>query len=335
MRKTLLLLTIIVFGIKSFAQQKAVEKESSFSGVDNIIVYADFCALKVSNSTTSEASFKGIIKTEENLDKYSFETVQEQSNLTIKVIKPEQWKSHWGEIMLNLPKGVTLEVNSQSGKTELSNLKQVSVNIISKSGHVVFNSVQGSVFTNSPTGDLKVDGFKGDLKSKTKTGTVTINKLDGNCNISSHKGLININEVNGKLSVEGGAGNQEIENVNGDIFLKTTSGDLKLSIANGNITVKSFDGDIKLFNTSGLFNVQSSTGNITGTRVGFTESSNITSTEGNIKVQMSGKKDLAFVLKSSNSYLRAMGKSKKKSLKIGKGSIVITGISTTGSQAYY
>ena len=108
-----------------------------------------------------------------------------------------------------------------------------------------------------------------------------------------------------------------------------------MSIAKGNIVCRSFDGDIKLFNTEGAYQVQSSTGNITGTRVKFSASSTFNSTEGNIKIQTDTKSNLAYVLKSDNSYLRAIGKSKKKSLKIGKGDIVITGTSTSGSQAYY
>ena len=285
--------------------------------------------------TLKMSVFNGVIKSSENKEAYSFKVNEENGKLAIEVVKPAQWQSHWGEIVLSVPEGMSFEVTSQSGKVELTSIKEVNMNMVSKSGHVVVKDVSGSISSNSPAGDIKVNNLKGDLKAKTKTGAVVINQINGSADIVCEKGNAVVNNVNGNLKMLGGYGNMEVENVDGDVTIKSTSGDIKLSIAKGNIVCRSFDGDIKLFSSEGVYQVQSSTGNITGTRVKYTASSSFTSTEGNVKVQSDTKKDLAFILKSSNSYLRAMGKSKKKSLKIGKGSIVITGTSTTGSQAYY
>lgn len=335
MRRLILSLISIVFCVYGVAQEIATESEKTFSGFNNIIINSDFCALTINKSESADIGFNGVIKSAENREAYKFEFLEEEGTLKINVIKPEQWKSHWGEIKLTVPTGVAIEVTSQSGKTVAENLSGVSIKVVSRSGHVVLKNIEGSVSSTSPAGDLTVNEFQGDLKSRTKSGAVIINNLAGNADVGCAKGTLVVNHVKGNLVLDGGEGNMEVENVEGEISLKSTNGDTKLSIAKGNIICRSFNGDIKLFNTNGSYKVQSSTGNITGTRVQFTASSSFTSTEGNIKMQMNTKKDLAFVLKSNNSYLRAMGKSKKKSLKVGKGSIVITGTSTSGSQAYY
>ncbi len=335
MRKLVLVLVALILCVHNYAQEIAVQKENVFKGITKVSIDADFCALKMSGHNSSDINFSGVVKSEENLEAYKIETKTLDGVLSIRVIKPSVWKSHWGEIILQLPEGLAIEVTTQSGKVVASDLKVINLTVVSKSGHVTLTSFVGSASTNSPAGDLSVNNLTGNLKGRTKTGAISIKTIKGNCDLACHKGIINISDVKGKLYVDGGSGNQEVENIEGDITLKSTSGDVKLSIAKGNMVCKTFDGDMKLFNTNGTYAVQSSTGSIVGTRVEFVSSSSFTSTEGNIKMQIGTKKDLAFLLKSNNSFLRAMGKSKKKSLKIGKGNILITGTSTTGAQAYY
>lgn len=335
MKKLLLFIVIGIFWGDNYAQDIADKKEGIFTGIKKVTVDADFCTLKMVGHDSQEVVFTGILKSNENQEAYRFEVLQQQDTLRINVVKPENWISHWGELTLMLPINLNVEVSTQSGKVEAEGLKEVKLNIVSKSGHVFLTDLQGSAWVDTPVGNLTVNNLTGELNSRTKTGAVNIKTLKGNAVIACYKGHINILDVIGKLFVDGGTGNLEVEKADGDITLKSTSGSTKLSIASGNIVCKSFNGDMKLFNTSGVYEVQTSTGNIVGTRVALDASSSFTTTEGNIKMQLDTKSDLMFELKSDNSYLRAMEKSKKKALKIGKGDIVITGTSTTGSQAYY
>ncbi|TLX77641.1 DUF4097 domain-containing protein [Labilibacter sediminis] len=329
----LMLLALNVF--TSRAQEIAVQKESSFNEVSKIVVNGDFCALKINKSEGGVVEFKGVIKSGENLDAYKLNTNVAEGVLTIDVEKPAQWKSHWGEIVLAVPNQLEIELNTISGKVDVANISEAKLSIQSKSGHVSIQEIEGNVLAVTPAGDIIVDNFKGSLKAKSKTGKVILRNVEGEQNVSTNKGNITVLNLNGNITIDGGGGLQEIENVKGNISTKATSGNIKISLSEGHVACRIFTGDLKIFQTNGTYSLQSSSGNITGTRVKFTGSSSFTSTEGNIKVQMNTKSNLAFVLKSENSYLRAMGKSKKKSLKVGKGDIVITGISTTGSQAYY
>ena len=335
MKRLLLFISIGIFWSNTYAQDIADKKEGEFTGIKKVIVDADFCTLKMMGHERNDVVFTGILKSNENQDAYQIEILNQEDTLRINVVKPENWTSHWGELTLMLPVGLNIEVSTQSGKVEAEGLKELKLNIVSKSGHVFLTNLEGNAWVDTPVGNLTVTNFMGDLKSRTKTGAVNIKTLKGNADVSCNKGLMIISDVQGKLLVDGGTGNLEVEKVEGEIMLKSTSGNTKLSIASGNIVCKSFNGDMKLFNTSGIYDVQTSTGNIVGTRVALNASSMFTTTEGNIKMQLDTKTGLMFELKSDNSFLRAMEKSKKKSLKIGKGDILITGTSTTGSQAYY
>lgn len=322
-------------GVLLNAQNIATQEASNFSNVSKIVVDADFCTVKLKGHLSKEVLFNGIIKSNENVDEYKLLTEVVDGILKITVQKPESWTSHWGEITLMIPMNMEINVQSKSGKVDMSLLIACNVTVGSKSGHVIVDSCNGVIKAVSPAGDFVVDKFDGSFKADSKSGVIILRDCKGDFEVGSDKGHFTISNLKGNLKTDGGDGAQEIENVEGNMALKSTKGEIKLSLSKGNITTRSFNGAQKLFQTEGVYNVQSSSGNITGSRVMFTASSSFTSSEGNIKMQMNTKSDLAFVLKSDNSFLRAMGKSKKKSLKAGKGSILITGISTTGSQAYY
>ncbi len=325
----------IILPLHLDAQNIATESNGTFTKLDSIQINADFCIVKLSGNKGDNIEFDGVIKSDENADQYKITTTESNGKLTISVQKPSSWTSHWGEITINIPDNLNIYIESQSGKVEVKSLLVKKLDIKSKSGHVNITDTKGNIKGVSPAGDFIVNQFEGNLVAKSKTGMMVLNNVSGDFNLTSSKGNYTINQLKGNLKTDGGAGNQELENIEGDISLKTTNGDIKLSLAKGNITTRTFEGNQKIFQSEGIYAIQASTGGITGTRIKFSGPSSFTTTEGNIKVQMNTKTDLAFVLKSDNSYLRAMGKSKKKSLKVGKGSVVITGTSTTGSQAYY
>jgi hypothetical protein len=325
-----LTITSIVYG-----QKIAFQGEATFNQVSNIAIDADFCTVKIKGSDSTHVTYSGILKSDVNPEEYTIATQLSEGELVIAVQRPESWTSHWGEIILMVPNGSAMDVHTKSGKVEIEGLTDCTVNIESNSGHVQVASATGTIIGNSPAGDFIVDDYNGLLEVNSKTGKVILRDIKGDVLAESNKGEFIINHLSGTLKTVGGSGSQDIENVEGDIALKSSDGDIELSQVKGNIVTRSFAGNQKLFQTEGIFTIQSSTGTITGNSVVFTASSSFTSTEGTIKVNTNTKKDLAFVLKSENSFLRAMGKSKKKSLKIGKGNILITGTSTTGSQAYY
>ncbi len=331
-----LLVCAAVFStVKIKAQEIALEKEADFSGVETIVVNSDFCALSILKAEGANVHYKAVIKAEKNPSEYDINTSNVSGKLTIDVKKPGQWSSHWGELTLFVPEGVALEVSSLSGKISLKDIVVNDVIINSKSGNVDFNNVNGSINVNTPAGRIVADNCKGNFKMKSKTGVVTVTNFDGVANITSDNGIITVKDSKGQITVFGGEGEQEYEKIDGDLSLKSTTGDMKISLCNGTIKTRTFGANQKLFQCEGVFEVQSSKGNVIGNRIKFTGSSSFTTTEGSIKVQTGTKSNVRYELSSDNSMLRAMEKSKKKNLKIGKGDIIITGTSTSGAQSFY
>ncbi len=340
MIKHLLSLVLILSGtllssIEINAQAIALEKGGDFTDVKSIVVNSDFCALEITKATGTAVHYSVVIKAEENPSEYAVDINKVDGKLIIDVKKPSQWRSHWGELKLSVPEGVALEIASQSGKVGLKDITVTDLMIASKSGNIDFSGVQGSVNANTPAGRIVSENCKGNFKLKSKTGSITLRNYDGDANITSDNGSIIVADSKGVITVFGGEGEQEYERIDGELQLKSTTGDMKISLCNGTIQTRTFGANQKLFQCEGVFNIQSSKGNIIGDRIKFTGSSSFTATEGSIKVKTGTKTNIRYELNSDNSILRAMEKSKKKSLKVGKGDIVITGTTTSGAQSFY
>ncbi len=316
------------------AQKVACSVDQEFKDVKQLAINGDFCSIKINGSAAGVTKVKGVIKSDENPDQYKINTDVQEGVLSIQVEKPSSWKSHWGELDIEVPNGVALNVVTRSGRVEIMSVQKSAIDIDSKSGYVTLKDADVTLHSVSPAGDINLENVKGSIKASTKSGTVILTNGEGDFRLGSSKGNYLIKNVKGSLITDGGEGSQEIENVDGDLNLKSSSGEIKVSLCKGNITSRTFNGSQKIFQTDAVYKLQSSTGTITGSRVTFKASSSFETTEGNIKIQVTPKQNLAYVLKSDNSFLRAMNKSKKKSLKIGKGDIVVTGTSTSGSQSY-
>ncbi len=316
------------------AQQVACSVEKQYNDIKELTINGDFCSVKIKGSEAAVTTFKGVIKSDENPDQYKINSGVQDGVLSIQVVKPSSWKSHWGELDIEVPNGIVLNVKTHSGKVSISSLQKSTVEIESKSGYVTIDDANVTMHSVSPAGDITLRNVKGSIKASTKSGTVILSNGEGDFRLGSSKGNYLVKNVKGSLITDGGEGQQEIDKVEGDLNLKSSSGEIKVSLCNGNITTRSFNGSQKVFQTNGIYKLQSSTGTITGNRMTFKASSSFETTEGNIKIQVVPNQKLTYELSSENSFLRAMNKSKKKKLKIGKGDIIITGISTTGSQSY-
>jgi hypothetical protein len=127
-----------------------------------------------------------------------------------------------------------------------------------------------------------------------------------------------------------------MDNIKGNILAKSLSGSVKISVSEGAIKVQGSSGDVQLFQTAGVLDIKTTKGNQSGTRVSLSGNSKFSSTEGKIKMRFNMPKgSLKYQLLSEKAYIFALGKSKKKKLNIGDGSILVESSSTTGAQSYY
>jgi len=337
MRKLFFLLVVMIATTVVSAQglQKVYEGSKDFDQVSAVKINGDFC--KVEFKKGDKVNVTTELSANKELDNYNVAMTVTDGVLVVDVNKPTSgWSSHSGFVIVTLPDGVNMDVITSSGYISLAGFKNVNVKAESKSGKINVSNLEGSADLSTKSATITVDNITGDIETSSKGGNQTINNIKGNAEIVSYSGSLIIENVEGNCKGETTDGKLTMKNIQGDIKLKSNSGSMKLSDATGNITSLSGTGSLNLFNVKGVFDITSGKGEVIGTRVEFTASSNIKTTEGKIKLKLNNsKEELAFECQSEKGMMVVYGKAKKKKNKQGKGSILITTYSTTGAQNYY
>ncbi|TAJ05772.1 hypothetical protein DMA11_23170 [Marinilabiliaceae bacterium JC017] len=336
---TPLILTLLFFLTTTAHSQDlklACQANDTFDNIKAITVKGIFAKVNITGHQQNNVILNGTLKAIKP-EGYNIKHTVTGNTLEVMVAIPQTTaSSHTGEVQLTIPDNIPVTIENTSGYATIKNVKTSSLNITSKSGKINITNSDATMTLHTVTGAIKVDQTNGNVTTKSKSGEQYIQNITGNVKAVTNSGQLNIKTITGIITAESTSGNQEYENIKGDITTKASSGNIKISIAESNILITAAKGDVQLFQTNGTLNVTTTKGNQSGTRIKLAAASSLTSTEGKIKMKLDMPKDqLAFQLQSTNSYLFALGKSKKKKLKIGKGPILLTGTSTTGSQSYY
>lgn len=312
------------------------EVKANYAGIKVINVDAVFCKVEVTKSPDAQVYFQGKLLSDKDDAGYQLLHEKTDSVYTITVKHPAQgWTSHSGQILLYIPEGVEVNVKCTTGSFKVSGLSQAKVNVVTQAGSLEATNNIGTISLETVTGITKVSNHQGKLFTKSKAGGHFINDVTGDLSVNTTEGEINVNKVKGNVTTESTTGYHVIGLVEGTVNAKAVNGYIKISEIVGNIKVITFAGNIKLFNTKGLVTLNSTAGEQVGTRIQLTGNSVFKSTEGKIRMQLDNKTDeVTFMCKSTNSFIQVRGTSKKKSLKLGKGKIIVTSESTTGGQVY-
>lgn len=320
------------------AQTSSVVREaaSEFQGIKTIKVDAQFCKVDVTGTNGDQVSFSGKLISDKQDEAYQLVNEVSGGTLTISIKYPAQgWTTHSGEVILKVPQGLTIDINTTSGTVKADNLVDANLKVVSRSGSLEATNCKGTISLESITGSIKASASEGTLATKSKTGSHFLSNLNGNINANSTEGDITLSQTKGGIVTESTSGKHSVEFHEGNVNAKSVNGSIKINETKGNIDVISFAGALKLFKTTGVVNLQTTAGEQVGTRVMLTGNSSFKSTEGKIKMQIDNKTDeVTFMCKSTSAFIQARGQSKKKALKLGKGPIVITTESTTGGQVF-
>ncbi|MCT4588017.1 MAG: hypothetical protein N4A71_09360 [Carboxylicivirga sp.] len=329
-----LLLALIPLQLMAQEMPVVASANKTFENITSIAVHGEFCKVDVSNG--EQVSLVAELKAAKDLEGYAIDTQEAAGVLTIKVLKPESgWTSHTGFVNIKVPQGVKLNIQTTSGYINLSNINGAEMLAQSKSGKISADNLNGTITLRSKSASIKANNITGILNMKSKGGSQVVRQIKGDVSLYTSGGEMIVENIDGSLKTESTDGAQSIKEINGDVYLKTKSGAMKLSNAKGNIGSLSVSGTLNLFDVEGILQLVATKGSIIGNRVKLTESSNLQTTEGKIKLKfLNPKEELKFICESEHAYIIAYGKSKKKKLKMGEGPIVVTTISTTGAQNF-
>lgn len=328
----------LIISLNLSAQNTSIVRQASaeFPDIKTVKVDGQFSKIEIAPSEDNKVYFSGKLSSDKQDEAYQLLNEATGNVLNIAIKFPAQgWTTHSGEVLLKIPQGTVLDINTTSGTIKMEKIQDANVKIVTRSGNIDVTNCNGNISLESITSAIKFTNCTGTLSAKSKSGNQFLNTLKGKISANSTEGEITISQTEGNIITESTTGNQSIGFHNGNVTGKSVNGSIKISEVKGDIAVVSFAGALKIFKTTGLVNLQSTAGEQVGTRVMLTGSSSFKTTEGKIKMQIDNKsEELTFMLQSTNSFIQARGTSKKKKLKMGKGPIVVTGISTTGGQVY-
>jgi hypothetical protein len=314
----------------------AFEKDTVFSNISTIRVKGYYSKILVERSTEHSVRIRAMLKSTKP-EGYSIVTKVTNKTLEVIVSYPQKsWSSHTGELVFYVPDSIKIDIENTSGYCTINEVFAKTISVSTKSGKININKCVGNLILSSSTGNINVDEVKGSANVKTKSADLSIYRVTGDVISYSSSGMLRLDNITGDVKTASTSGKQEMDNIKGDIVAKSMSGPIKISVSEGAVKVLGSSGDVQLFQTTGVLDIKTTKGNQSGTRINLSGNSKFTSTEGKIKMRFDmPKESLKYQLLSEKAYIFALGKSKKKKLNIGEGSILVESSSTTGAQSYY
>lgn len=161
---------------------------------------------------------------EDLLDQLRLETGSRGGVVRVEVPEIDQGRFSWGrdryaylDLVLEVPEGMTAEIEDGSGETFLSGL--------------------GEIVLDDGSGELTLENIMGDVYIDDGSGEITMRGIDGDVTIDDGSGDIDIVDVTGAVSVEDGSGGIGIKGVGGNVRIDDGSGSISVADVRGDFTV--------------------------------------------------------------------------------------------------
>ncbi|TCP53894.1 hypothetical protein EV586_105240 [Tumebacillus sp. BK434] len=128
------------------------------------------------------------------------------------------------------------------------------------------------------SGDVLVSNYRGNADLISKTGAVKVNTLNGDLLVNVHNGALDVREVYGKADLQSGQGNMTVNKIGGDLRLRSDAGNaeigqvagkLDLYVKLGKININTIGDQILAVGESAVFNIQDPLGPLEATITGL------------------------------------------------------------------
>ncbi len=209
----------------------------------------------------------------------------------------------------------------------------------SSSGNISLVNVNGQVSTENSYGDLYVDRLNGDLKAISSSGNITLKNITGKVDATSSYGFQSYEAIHGNIMSVSASGDLLVKKLEGNVNARSSYGKESYEDVEGDIHAQVSSGDIEINRCKGALSLATSYGDIKAKYLRLASSSEFKTSSGDIKISLLNElQDLTFDLRSNTGNLvvekENVKNSADKRLNLGKGSILITGISSYGDQIY-
>jgi hypothetical protein len=256
-----------------------------------------------------------------------------------------------------VPVKTDVNLSNNSGNITMNGLENKSMVLKTQFGNIKAENIVSDLTLKSSSGNITVSNIKGELKTESSFGNQWITDIAGNTKVRSSSGNVSIKQLRGNVDVNSSFGYQKYENITGNIVSIASSGNISVKHLKGHASTRSSfgkqeyedvegdihasasSGDIRINGTKGTLTLGTSFGDITGKDVMLLSSAEFKTSSGDIRMNILNEmKDLSFDLQSSSGDLVVEKDNTKnssdKKLMVGKGAILIRGVSSFGDQSY-
>jgi lia operon protein LiaG len=226
--------------------------DEDFTGIQRIDIESGFLEVNYEGKTgQTMVSLDGMLESSRE-GSYRVDYSVTGNTLLIKLDKKGRFGggNHRGTINLSGPKNLDLNINSGSGKTQVSGIEFPNLDITSGSGRILVTNVKAPA-----------------IQLKAGSGAVEGYNLVGNVNVEVSSGQAEIDQMAGNLKIVASSGN---------VLVKRLTGKLNAELSSGNLDMAT---------VTEIESLKVSSGNITGTAVGLGPKTNLVSSSGKISIQ--------------------------------------------------
>lgn len=262
------------------------------------------------------------------------------------------------KIALMLPDGLDIEVQNGSGSIHAADVKVNDIRLESSFGSISAENVSGNdLLFKASSGSVKAQKISGKIRAQSEFGSIKLDYISGHLDVNSSSGSVTLNEIDGETELRSNFGSQKLSNIRGNIKSVSSSGSVKMSRVTGDINcvtsfgtqqydaitgainAQSSSGGIRLSDVVGKLQLSTSFGAIKGDKILLKETAVLKASSGSINLDiLNPLSDLSFDLTSSSGSISIDDNGNKttagEALKIGSGKLLVSGVTTFGSQHY-
>lgn len=122
------------------------------------------------------------------------------------------------DIVVEVPAGMSAEIEDGSGSIDLTNL-----------GAVTIEDGSGEIVANHLRGDVEIDDGSGSIRLVDVTGRVRIDDGSGEIELQNIGGLIEIDDGSGEVTIRGARNSVNVSDGSGDIDVRDVAGDFTVA----------------------------------------------------------------------------------------------------------
>lgn len=259
-----------------------------FSGITEIKVESGFLDVVYEGvSDQSEVYLNGLLESSRS-GKFKIEYKIEGSILYVELEQngPFGGGRNRGNLYLTGPRHVDLEIESGSGKVNVSGVEFPELEFSAGSGYLEVEDIQTQI--------LELEVGSGNIKAT---------------------------RISGNVEVEAGSGNITLQNIDGNVRTQASSGNIELKDIKGTLNSEMSSGRLFMNGVDEIQGLRVSSGLIEGLDVGLGSKTNLVSSSGNIQIRtFSNLQNFNFDLQGGSGRLAVGESASSGSLKINNGS---------------